>query len=63
MLRKLALLAVVLLHLSCATRQPGDPLKPGYNTFSKEQDIEVGREAAAEIRKQVDIVQNQDLQR
>ncbi|MDA1312807.1 MAG: M48 family metallopeptidase [Acidobacteria bacterium] len=61
--KKLVLLAIALLHLSCATRQPGDPLKPGYNSFSKEQDIEVGREAAAEIRKQVDIVENQELQR
>lgn len=62
MLRKLALVALALLHFSCATRKPGDPIKPGYNSFSKEQDIQLGREAAAEIRKQVDIVDNQQLQ-
>ncbi|MBI1353850.1 MAG: M48 family metalloprotease [Acidobacteria bacterium] len=48
--------------VACATRQPGDPLKPGYNTFSKEQDIELGREAAAEVRQQVDVVKDQKLQ-
>jgi len=63
MRRQLVILVLALLHLSCAARQPGDPIKPGYNTFSKEQDIGVGREAAAEIRKQVDIVEDGQLQR
>lgn len=63
MIKKLTLLALALLHLSCVTRQPGDPLKPGYNVFSRDQDIEVGREAAAEIRKQVEVVEDQALQR
>ena len=48
--------------IACATRQPGDPLKPGYNAFSKEQDIELGRQASAEIKQQVDIVKDQNLQ-
>lgn len=63
MLRKLVLVALALLHFSCATREPGDPITPGYNVYSPEQDIELGREVAAEVRKQVDIVQNEDLQR
>jgi hypothetical protein len=49
-------------YAGCATRQPGDPLKPGYNVYSPEQDVELGREAAAEIRKQVDVVNNSNLQ-
>jgi len=47
---------------SCATRQPGDPLKPGYNVFSKQQDVELGRQAAGEIRQQVDVVDDPQLQ-
>ena len=31
-------------------------IKPGFNLFSKEQDIQLGREAAAEIEKQVELV-------
>lgn len=56
------LLIALMFTLSCATRDPGDPLRPGYNTFSKEQDIEIGKENAAEVKKQVDIVNNPRLQ-
>ncbi len=62
MSRCYALLLALLLTMSCATRNPGDPLRPGFNQFSKEQDIEIGRQNAAEVRKQVDIVDNQQLQ-
>ena len=50
------------LSLTCATRNPGDPITPGYNLFSKQQDIELGRQAAGEIRQQVDIVNDPELQ-
>ncbi|MCC6265290.1 MAG: M48 family metalloprotease [Bryobacterales bacterium] len=56
-----ALLAVLALA-GCAARHPGDPIKPGFNMYSKEQDIELGRQAAAEVRKQVQVVQNPELQ-
>lgn len=62
MSRYYALLLALLLSLSCATRNPGDPLRPGFNQFSKEQDIEIGRQNAAEVKKQVDIVDNPRLQ-
>lgn len=35
--------------------------KPGWNLFSKEQDIQLGREAAAEIEKQVVVVNNPEI--
>jgi hypothetical protein len=62
--RQLLPLAILTLALApgCAARKPGDPLKPGFNLFSKEQDIQLGREAAAQVRQQVPIVQNRDLQ-
>ena len=62
MSRYYALLVAVVLTLSCASRTPGDPLRPGFNQFSKEQDIEIGREYSAEVKKQVDIVDNPRLQ-
>ena len=46
-----------------AWRRPGEPLTPsGLNFFSKQQDIQLGQEAATEVRKQVTVVQNQFLQ-
>ena len=35
--------------------------KPGLNLFSKDQDIQLGRESAAEIEKQVTIVNNPEV--
>ena len=34
---------------------------PGFNLFSKDQDIQLGKEAAAEIEKQVEIIDNKEL--
>lgn len=48
--------------VACATRQPGDPLTPGYNLASPQEDIELGKQAAAEVRQQVQVVQNPQLQ-
>ena len=46
-----------------AWRRPGEPLRPsGLNFFSKDQDVQLGKEAAAEVRKQVTVVQNPFLQ-
>ena len=57
-----ALLAGLMMLPACAGRKPGDPLKPGYNVYSKEQDIQLGQEAAAQIKQQADIVKNSALQ-
>jgi len=35
--------------------------EPGFNLFSKEQDVELGKEAAGEIEKQVEVVDNREL--
>jgi len=45
-----------------AARRPGDPLKPGFNLFSKQQDIEVGQENAKQVLAQYEVVQNKFLQ-
>ena len=37
------------------------PVKPGFNLFSKQQDIAMGQEAAVEIEKEVQIVNDREL--
>ncbi|HWR54594.1 MAG TPA: M48 family metallopeptidase [Bryobacteraceae bacterium] len=52
-------LAVLLL---CAVSALGQTkLKPGFNLFSKGQDVELGREAAAEVERSVRLVNDRDL--
>ncbi len=45
-----------------AARKPGSEVKPGFNLFSKQQDVQLGKEAAAEVRRQTHIVENRELQ-
>ncbi|MGC8794425.1 MAG: M48 family metalloprotease, partial [Bryobacteraceae bacterium] len=60
----LALLAVLTSQLAA---QGPRRLRPGFNLFSKEQDIQLGREAAQQIEKEMtvitDLVLNQYVQR
>ena len=57
------LLAVAGTVTLSAWRKPGEPLRPsGLNFFSKQQDVQLGQEAATEVRKQVTVVQNPFLQ-
>src|SRR5437868_8591819 len=55
-------LAVLLTLPACAARKPGSEIKPGFNLFSKEQDVQLGQEAAAQVRQQYEVVQNKELQ-
>jgi Zn-dependent protease with chaperone function len=50
------------LAIPALARKPGEPLKPGFNLFSKQQDVQLGQQAASEVRKQYQVVQNQELQ-
>jgi predicted Zn-dependent protease len=36
-------------------------LKPGFNLFSKEQDVQLGKESAAQIEQKMHVVKNKDL--
>ena len=55
-------LAAMLLAGAVAAREPGEEIKPGFNLFSKEQDVQLGREASQQVLKQYQPVQNQFLQ-
>ncbi|MBI1358383.1 MAG: M48 family metalloprotease [Acidobacteria bacterium] len=54
-----AVLLLAALWLPAATERK--EIKPGFNLFSKEQDIALGKEAAAEIEKEVQIVNDKEL--
>lgn len=47
---------------AASARRAGDALKPGFNFFSKDQDVQLGQENAQEVRKQYEIVRDQSLQ-
>src|SRR5437016_12156204 len=50
------------LAISALARKPGEPIKPRFNLFSKQQDIQLGQQAAAEVRKQSRPVSSSELQ-
>ena len=45
-----------------AARQAGEPFRTGFNLFSKQQDVELGQEAAQEVRKKYKEVNSPFLQ-
>ena len=51
-----ALVASLLLVASAALAQGPSRFRPGFNLFSKEQDVQLGQENAAQVRKQMPIV-------
>jgi predicted Zn-dependent protease len=55
--------ALVALLVVSSVLSGADPnkFKPGFNLFNKQQDIELGREAAAQISKEYTIVRNGEL--
>lgn len=44
-----------------AAHGQGKAIKPGFNLFSKDQDIALGKEAAVEIEKEVQVVNDREL--
>lgn len=53
--------ALIFLTAAAPVVQAQEPIKPGFNLFSKEQDIALGQEAAAEIEKEVQVVDDREL--
>lgn len=56
----LSLWFALLLSATAAAQGPRQ-LKPGWNLFSKDQDVQLGKEAAAQVEKQYTVVRNADL--
>ena len=61
MRRTLALWGIVVLLGPAALAKGPRKLKPGFNLFSKEQDVQLGREAAAQIETQLPVIDNREL--
>lgn len=57
----LALLATLAPPAALAQEKRRNLPRPGWNLFSKEQDIELGREFAKQVEQQFVVVQNQEL--
>src|SRR5438105_5126269 len=60
-MRKILMLLAAILVLSATGQAQLKNLKPGWNLFSPEQDVQLGREAAAEVEKKMSIVHNLEL--
>jgi len=60
--RVIAILAVAASGSGWAARKPGDPLKPGFNLFSRQDDVQVGQENAKQVLQQYEVVKNQFVQ-
>ena len=56
-----AIVATLALSIPSVAVEKRKPIKPGWNLFSSAQDIEMGKEAAAEIEKEVSIVDDAQL--
>jgi Zn-dependent protease with chaperone function len=52
---------VMVLVITAALAQAAREIKPGWNLFSREQDVELGKQASQEIEKQVQVVNDQQL--
>src|SRR5262245_43460740 len=55
------LLSVILVSVASVALAQLKELKPGFNLFSAEQDIQVGQEAAAQVQQQQPVVENAQL--
>jgi hypothetical protein len=60
--RILTIVMAVVLAVPALARKPGEAPKPGFNLFSKQQDVQLGLQAASEVRKHYHAVPNQELQ-
>ena len=59
--RKRALVPAIFLCAALPGLGQLPQFKPGFNLFSKEQDIQLGKEAAAQVEKQAEVVDNQEV--
>jgi predicted Zn-dependent protease len=61
MLKRMFVIFMLLLTAVALAAQ-SKKLRPGFNLFSKEQDVQLGKESAAEVEKKMKVVDNPELQ-
>jgi hypothetical protein len=59
---RLRVCVILFAGVAFAARKPGDPLKPGFNLFSRQDDIKVGQENAKQVLQQYEVVRSPFLQ-
>ncbi|MBV8732874.1 MAG: M48 family metalloprotease [Acidobacteriia bacterium] len=65
MMPRKTIAAAVMLLLAAGLawgRKPGDPLKPGYNLYSRQQDIQIGAVQASQVKLRYSVVQDEFLE-
>ena len=60
--RCLSILFPLLLAVGVSAADKPRVLKPGFNLFSKNQDVQLGKEAAAQVEQQMEIVKDDKIQ-
>lgn len=60
-MRVITIFLGVFLTLGGTLRAQLKELKPGFNLFSAQQDVQMGKEAAAEVEKSMPVVKNEEL--
>jgi beta-barrel assembly-enhancing protease len=58
LLRRLTPVLLLILSAAAWARNPGDPIKPGWNLFSKDQDVRLGQQSAWLVREKYAEVHN-----
>lgn len=61
MLKRTSFVLLILFTTATLAAQ-SKKLRPGFNLFSKEQDIQLGKESAAEVEKKMKVLDNPELQ-
>ncbi|HEV2690964.1 MAG TPA: M48 family metalloprotease [Bryobacteraceae bacterium] len=60
-MHRIRVILVAALLVPALARAQLQQLKPGWNLFSAQQDVQLGREASAELQKQIPVVHNREL--
>ena len=61
MRKRISIVFILLLTATIVAAQT-KKLRPGFNLFSKEQDVQLGKESAAEVEKKMKVLDNPELQ-
>ena len=61
--RSVLLVSALVLGTPLVARAQTKPATPGFNLFSVEQDVEIGRQSAVEAERQLPMLKNQNVDR
>lgn len=59
---RMTVVALMLATVAGAARRPGEPLRPGWNLFSKQDDVQIGQQNAKQVLEQYEVVKDKFIQ-